>query len=334
LKKVLIIRFSSLGDVILSTSVIEPLYKKGFEIDFMTFKPFDTLFERDYRVKNILSFEKKQLKTVKDLKNIAHGLNKYDYVLDLHSNLRTKLISFFSNSKFYTYNKKGFQRRLLTVPFFKKFVNLRDFNVLKAYQDVLKKIGVFSDRLYTPKVILSKEEIDKFKKRFPRPYVVLGAGARYKNKMYPFFGEVSKLFLKEGYDVVLIGSKEDKSIDNSVYPEEVRDLRGELSIRESLSVISLSRLVVSNDSAVSHMARAVSVPVLMIYGATHPYFGFYPLKEEGEFIFKNLPCQPCDIHGKKSCKYKEPLCLTGIKPEFVLKVALDTINRFDIKSSS
>jgi ADP-heptose:LPS heptosyltransferase len=327
LKKVLVIRFSSLGDVILASCVLQPLYEKGYKIDFLTFKPFDQLFVHDFRVRKVISLEKKHLKSLKDIKNFAENLN-YDIILDLHSNLRTKLLSVFSSKAFIRYEKKSLKRRLLTIPFFKRFIDLSDFNVLKAYQEPLRKIGIENKNIYKPRIILTKEELKNAKAFLPEGrFITIGAGARYKNKMYPFFDKVAQLYQEKGFKVILIGSKEDKEKDKTVFPAEVIDLRGRLSLRESLAVISISRLTISNDSGVAHMARSVSTPVFMVYGATHPYFGFYPLEEEGDFIYKNLPCQPCDLHGKKPCKYEKPKCLYSINPEEIFNKSLKLVKK-------
>ncbi|RUM59702.1 MAG: glycosyl transferase, partial [Persephonella sp.] len=134
MKKTLVIRFSSLGDVILATSVIEPLYRKKYKVDFLTFKPFDQLFINDYRLNRVIALDKKDLKSVKQIKDLAKNLNHYDFIIDLHANFRTKLLSFFSERPFIVYNKRSFKRRMLTNRFFKKFINLSNFNVLNAYQ--------------------------------------------------------------------------------------------------------------------------------------------------------------------------------------------------------
>jgi len=275
--------------------------------------------------------KKKELKTIKDLKKLAENTNEYDYVLDLHNNLRTRILSFFSKTPFIKYKKESLKRRLYTKPFFRKFIDLSDFNVLKAYQETLYQVGLEKKQIYKPKIILSKEEKKEAQKILPKSFIVIGTGARYKNKMYPFFDKVAEFYIKEGFNIVLVGSKEDKEKDETVYPKEVLDLRGRLSIRESLAVISNSLLTISNDSAVAHMARAVSIPVFMIYGATYPYFGFYPLPEEGDFIYANLPCQPCDLHGKKPCKFNKSLCLTSIKPEEIFQKSKKLVkNRWSI----
>jgi len=304
MKKILIIRLSSLGDVVLASSVIEPLYNAGFEIDFLTFKPFDELFIKDYRVNKVIAVSKENLKSIKDIYNFSKSL-KYDYILDIHFNFRSVLISLFAKGKVLRYNKESIKRRL-------KMLN-PDFNVVKAYLKPLESLGIKGD--YRPKIILEKEEIEKLKKILPNNFIAVGVGARYKNKIYPYFKEFINLIKDE--NVVLVGSKEDKDLFE-INQKNVIDLRGKLTIRESLAVISLAKGVVSNDSAIAHFARAVKTPVLVIYGATHPYLGFAPFKDEGDFIFKGLECQPCDLHGKGSCKRGDLACL-DIKPEFVLE---------------
>lgn len=306
------IRFSSLGDVILSSVVLEPLYEKGYHIDFLTFEPFSDVFEKDYRIKNLITAHKSNLKSILDIYNFTKSLEKYDCVLDLHSNLRSFLITFFLklryNPKILRYKKQSLKRRLKILD--------PSFNVLEAYLKPLKKLGIESLN-YRPKIIISDQEIEKVKAVLPQKFISIGTGARYKSKVYPYYKELSEILLKNGLSVVLLGSKEDLKMDKNIYPKEVLDLRGKISLRETIAVISQGLATVSNDSAIAHMSRAVGVKVLMIYGSTHPYFGFAPLKDEGDYIFKNLPCQPCSLHGQNSCKYKTFECLTSISPQEV-----------------
>ncbi len=194
-----------------------------------------------------------------------------------------------------------------------------NFNVVNVYLETLNYLGIKGE--YRPKVILHEVDFENLE-FLPDNYIVIGSGARYLTKMYPNYDKVAELLLKNGFNVVLVGSKEDKEKDKAVYPNKVIDLRGKLSIRQSLAVISKGKFVISNDSAVSHMARAVGVKILMIYGGTHPYFGFAPYKDEGEYIFKGLSCQPCDLHGKDVCKFGDFRCLTSISPQEIVQKSL------------
>nr|WP_207145110.1 glycosyltransferase family 9 protein [Persephonella atlantica] len=320
----MVIRLSSLGDVILSSAVLNPLYTQGFEIDFLTLKPFHQLFESDYRINSVIYADKKELTGASSIKKFASQLKDYDYIIDLHSTFRSVLLTKFLKGKVLRYRKKSILRRLYTKRFFRKFLK-KPFNVLEGYIDVIVPLGI-EKKIYRPEIILTEKEIDSAKKKLPENFIVIGAGARYRNKSYPFFDKVSQILLKEGFTVVLVGSREDKRIDKGRYSEGVIDLRGKLTIRESLSVVSNALLTVSNDSAVAHMSRAVKTPVLMIYGATHPFFGFYPFPEEGEYILKGLKCQPCHIHGKKECKLKTVECL-NIGPEVIANRALNLLKK-------
>ncbi|WP_297456825.1 glycosyltransferase family 9 protein [Persephonella sp.] len=322
--RILVIRFSSLGDVILVSSILDPLYKAGYTVDFLTLKPFAPLFEKDYRINRLISPDKNQLKSLSQIKQFASSLENYDMVIDIHRNLRSFLLTKFLNARVLKYPKNVLKRRAYTNPFLRKFIK-DEFNVLQAYSQPLKELGINLSEIPKPEIILTPEEKEKVKKILPESFVAIGAGARYQNKSYPYYDKVAKLLGQKGFNVVLIGSKEDKESDSNIYPENTIDLRGRLSLRESLAAISHAKLTISNDSAVAHMSRAVQVPVLMVYGATHPYFGFAPLKEEGDYMCLNLPCQPCDIHGKKKCKLETVDCLTGIAPAEITEKALQLI---------
>ena len=323
--KVLIIRFSSLGDVVLASSLIDPLYNLGVEVDFLTFKPFGDIFRYDYRLNRIIEVEKKSLKSFLQLKYFSSILKreKYDYIIDIHSNLRTFIITYLSKIKTIRYNKNSLKRRLFLYKSFRKLLANKNFNVLYAYLETLRHFGIENYKDYRPRVILNQEDFNNLDK-LPEKFVVLGTGARYRNKIYPYFNKIADILIKNNFNVVLIGSKDDKEKDKNVYKETFIDLRGKLSLRQSMAVISRAIGTISNDSAVAHFSRAVRTPVLMIYGATHPYFGFAPLEDEGDYIIKNIDCQPCDLHGKSKCKRKSLECL-DIEPEIIVDKFLNLL---------
>lgn len=297
--------------------MVQPLWQAGYRIDFLTFKPFDELFQKDYRLNKVIVADRHRLRSVSNIIEFAKSLKGYDYILDLHKNLRTFLISMFAEGKTIRYNKKSLSRRLSRLS--------KEFNVVHAYLDTLEKLGIQNTKQHRPKVILSEEEIDKVSGLVPKRFIAMGTGARYKNKIYPYYNQVAEILVGNGYHIVLVGSREDREADRNVYNSKVVDLRGRISLRETMAVISKAALTISNDSAVAHMARAVSTPVLMVYGATHPYLGFAPLEDEGKFIFKNIPCQPCDLHGKGKCKRGDLACLTSISPQEIVQKAIEMI---------
>ncbi|WP_457642686.1 glycosyltransferase family 9 protein [Persephonella sp.] len=323
--KVLVIRLSSLGDVILASSVIQPLYDRGFHIELLTFDSFAGLFEEDYRIKKLITPSKEELSGLKNIIQYAKKIGSYDYVLDLHRNLRSIIISSVVSGKTVRYRKNSLKRRLYTRPFFRRFIKTGRKNVVEMYTDTLKYLGINVEKP-RPYIPASQKAVEKVKDILPENFITIGTGARYRNKIYPFYSQVAGILEKEGFKIVLIGSEEDKQSYPERFPETVIDLRGKLNLKESLAVISLSELTVSNDSAVAHMARAVKTPVLMIYGATSPYFGFYPFPDEGKYLYKGLPCQPCDLHGKKECIKGKPECLE-FEPQYVAQEALKLLKK-------
>jgi len=313
-KKVLVIRLSSLGDVILASSVIDPLIKNGYAVDFMTYDQFEGLFAGDRRINRVIAVKKEDFKNLKGIKKLSSGLEKYHYILDLQKNLKTLAFSLFLKSKVIRYRKYGIKRRLYTVSLFRKLIKL-EFNVVQAYGECLTPLGIREARI-RPLLFPDAETVGRFQKELPEKLVVLGTGARYKNKVYPYYPELAETLISKGFNIALVGGEGDRKYDKKGFPKGVIDFRGKLSVEESLALISLAIGTVSNDSAVAHMSRAVKTPVVMVYGATSPAFGFYPFPDEGVYLYKGLQCQPCDIHGKKECKRKNPECLE-FPPDFV-----------------
>lgn len=316
--KVLIIRFSSLGDVILTSSVFLPLKEAGIEIDLLTLKPWGEIFKNDSRLSKVVEVEKKEVKTLQGLKKLAKKLNenRYDYIFDLHNNLRSRILSLFLEARVFRYKKSSLLRRLMLI--FKPFKSKWLF-VPQLYAETFKKIGI-EIKNPRPSIPLSQQEVSKIFPLIPqKPFIVIAPGAKWEGKRYPVkkFAEISRLLNKKGFSVAVVGGKEDYHLGEKISENSnAVNLCGKLTLRESLAVISQAKGAISNDSAVVHMARAVKTPVAVIFGPTHPAFGFAPAPDEGIVITKNLPCSPCSLHGKTECKRKE--CF-NITPEVVVE---------------
>ena len=140
-----------------------------------------------------------------------------------------------------------------------------------------------------------------------------------------------------GIPIILIGSKQDQYladeiINSSKYP--IYNAMGIFSIRQSAELIRQSSLLISNDSAPTHMGVAVGTPVLTIFGSTVPAFGFYPYGKQNKTIdIPDLDCRPCTDHGRFKCPLGHFNCMKDISPKQVLQIALDMIDA-DIKNKS
>ena len=318
-KKVLLIRFSSLGDVVLTSALLEPLNKAGYKVDLITYPQWAEVFKEDPRLE-VYPVSKERLK--KDFFNLIREINQKNYlaVLDLHSNLKSFLLkTFIKAPKKATYKKRSLFRRLcvflnnIGITYLKN----KPFDVLSAYGKTLEVLGLKVSSL-RPYIKVNPANFQESLKKFnlkEGSYIAVGVGARYRKKRYPYFKELTQLLAKEK-TVVLVGDKSDW--EQTKDWKHIINLCGKLPLNQTLHVLKGASSFVGNDSGLTHMARAVKTPVFTIYGGTHPCLGFAPYPDEGKVISKNLPCSPCDIHGKGNCKFKDYRCL-DIPPQRVLK---------------
>ena len=314
MKKALIIRLSSLGDVALASVVIDPLLEAGFKPYLLTFKPYDSLFEDDWRVTTIPATRESILK--KDFMEHLRNMN-FDLFIDLHKNFRTLYLRTRLGGKWLSYKKESLRRRLaVRLPFLRK-----PYYVTKSYLSTIE--GFVSNKSSPmPRIEISEERIQKVSEFLPSgEFVAIAPGARYRKKRYPYYSAVARLLKDAGLEVVWIGDESDRSL---VPPEVGINLCGELSLTDLLAVLKLASALVGNDSGPLHLARSVGTKCVQVYGGTHPTLGFSLFPEEGEVILRNLPCQPCDIHGKGNCRYGDYRCLE-IPPEAVSEKTLSLI---------
>ncbi len=303
-KKALVLRLSSLGDVVLTSCLVDPLLELGYRPYLLTFEPYGEIFLEDPRLE-VLQVKKEELFK-------EHTLNRlkgFDLYLDMHKNLRTLLLRLKLGGHWKSYNKQSLRRRLSV--YFKAF--RKPYSVVRAY---LESIGYRQGR---PKILLSEERLRLWRQKLGN-YVCIAPGARYEKKRYPYFDKVVELFLREGYQVVLVGDKRDRELTKDW---QGINLCGELSLLDVVAVIKGALLFLGNDSGLLHVARAIGTKAIQIYGGTHPTLGFALEPEEGLYVFKNLYCQPCDLHGKGGCRIGEyPYPCLDIAPEDILRLAL------------
>ncbi len=317
MEKVLLLRLSSLGDVVLTSVLLDPLVEGGFRPYLLTFEPYHTLFEDDPRVETI-PVTKGSLFSRETLKR----LKGFDLYLDLHKNLRSFLVRFLTGGRWVSYKKEALRRRLSV--HFKVF--RKRFYVPERYLEVLKPLGLSGDPF--PKILVSKERLRKVGSLLPdKDFVAIGPGARYRKKIYPHFGEVAKMLKDQGFEVVWVGDTEDRSLAEGL---PGINLCGKTSLPDLLAVLKLAKLYIGNDSGILHCARAVGTKAVQIYGGTHPTLGFSLYPEEGVVLVRGLPCQPCDPHGKGNCKFRDYRCLE-IDPEIVFEESMRILQSLKLK---
>ena len=320
--KILVIRLSSIGDIILTTPVLKAFKEKYPEaiIDFLVLDKFKAAIEGLPYIDNLILFNKKENDGLKNMKIFAEKLrsNNYDYVFDLHSKLRSKVISKHLGVKCYRYRKRSWWKTLL--------VKLRlikyevDDTIVKNYFGAFKDFGVeYKEEDLTFYFPSGMEE--KFKEYADLPVMAPGASKNTKKWTPEGFGTLAKLiFEKYGKETILIGGNEDKEVCEKI--DEISgghtiNLAGKLSLKESGALLSRAKFLVTNDSGPFHIARGVKCKTFVIFGPTSP--GMFDFGKNDTLIYSGESCAPCSLHGDKVCPKHHFNCMNNIKGEMVLK---------------
>lgn len=323
--KILIIRLSSLGDVVLSTP-IPRLLKKKFptsEIHFVIKKEFCSVYNYNINVDNVIEFNDNLLEVTSKLKN-----ENYDMVIDLHNNLRSNFIKFMLRKPFLTYKKQFIKRWLLTN--FKIPVKIN--HISNSYIDCLSNLKIKDDGegldFYIDETSFNK--VKSLPGIIHKNFTVLIVGAKHFTKRLPI-KKLIELCDKINSPIVLVGGKNEmesgKELESffnySKNPEVSGKLNkktiiynycGKLSIQESASILKLSKIVYSHDTGFMHIAAALNKNVVSIFGSTHPDLGFYPYRTSFSIIQNNnLDCRPCTKIGFSSCPAGHFKCMMDIK---------------------
>ncbi|MDR0676623.1 MAG: glycosyltransferase family 9 protein [Elusimicrobiota bacterium] len=345
-KKILIIRFSSLGDVILSTIFIEALFEKykldknekNLEIFVLTKTPYDAVFANNPNIKKVFTTESKEIfKTIKIIKKFQKEFGKIDLIFDLSFNLKSILISLFLNTKTIRISKNIIKRRILILVHSKKIKNLLKIN--NNFISIKQKYSqTFLPYKINSKLYLSDKELSfaKFSKianyNEQNFYIGINTSANWDTKKWiieNYIELIQKLLKNKNKNkIVLLGGQKEILFNKKIVEkidfkdENFIDLTGKTTIRELFAVVSLLNLVFTTDSAILHISQSFNKPTLAIFGPTVSEFGFWD-KGENDFLFEiqNLACRPCSLHGTKTCpaKYSHHDCMKKIDVSDVYK---------------
>jgi len=332
IEKILIIRFSSLGDIVLTTPVIKSLKEKfpQSKIFFLTKSQYQDLLKNDLNVFYLIKFDPKEkhrgisgfLKLVKELKAF-----EFDLVVDLHANLRSFLIRHLLKTELKIKYDKRWLARFLLVHF--KYIKVKPMHTVDSYLGALKKIGVNSVEK-DPQIFLDEEGENFLKdflieKNIEKDDIVVGIhpGARWETKRWneEKFTQVCQILnQKPKVKIILLGDQKDQEVIDRINPQsESQKLfkAVNLPLNKFMSLIKRCDCFITNDSGPMHIASALGVPVVAIFGPTHPKLGFSPLGSENVVLTANVKCSPCSLHGEKRCHKKSRLCMDLIQPEMV-----------------
>ncbi len=338
--KILIIRFSSLGDVLLTTPLIRLLREKypKAQIDFLVRKEYSQVVHYNPHLSKILEFDVREgFKGLKKLKNeIWHY--KYHVILDLQRNLRSGYLTFgrvinkLSHTDILKVRKNQIIRFILVkwkLNLYKKMYN-RIIPVWEKYVRTAQKLEIVPDE---GKLELFPSEdaqiqADQFLKNLPAGdwHLIIAPGAKHVTKRWPidyFTDLIHQLYKSYKIKTLLIGGEQDNEVIEDILrgiPNGIAlSTAGKLTLLETAVIIKKSKLVISNDSGLMHVASAFNRPLIAIFGSTVEEFGFFPNNPNAIAIEnKGLYCRPCSHIGRTSCPEKHFKCMMEIKPKKIL----------------
>ncbi|MBS1490988.1 MAG: glycosyltransferase family 9 protein [Bacteroidetes bacterium] len=309
--KILIIRFSSIGDIVLTTPVVRCIKTQldNAVVHYATKKQFEIILQNNPYLDKLFFLEDKLDELIAQLKN-----EKYDYIIDLHNNLRTRIVKWRLGVQAFAFNKLNLEKWLM-VNF--KINHLPDVHIVERYLQTTKLLGVKNDALGLDYFIPAQDEVSP--DRLPLPhrngFVVYAIGAQHETKKLPV-PRMIELCTNINQPVVLLGGKED--IENG---EKVRQALGEtvfnacgkFNLNQSASLIKQAKVVFTHDTGLMHIAAAFKKEIFVIWGNTIPAFGMYPYRTRFTSLEnKNLDCRPCSKIGYDRCPKKHFKCMNEV----------------------
>ncbi len=313
-KRILVIRFSSLGDVLLTTPFLRVLQEKipSSKIDYLIRTSFADAIKLNPNVNKIFSWQ-----TPDELESLVNSLREenYDFVIDLQNNFRSKKVI----------KKLGRESFAFVKP------NLKKFLLVQFKINLLKEIKTIPERYVeaVPGLELDKKGLELFlsksimsKLRSNKPTIGLIPGAFHFTKRWhiEYYAKLGNMFTHEGYQVVIFGGKSDREICGNLQRkiESSVDLSNDNNLLQAATDMKKCKLIVCNDSGLMHTATAVNVPVVSIFGSTVREFGFAPFGVKNLIVEnENLSCRPCSHIGKAVCSKQHFKCMAELTPKLV-----------------
>ena len=328
---VLVIRFSSLGDVIIATAVLEALKGRypDSTITFLTKSIFEQVFSADDRVDRLVGIDGHE-----SPRNIIDrlGSTEYDAVIDLHRSIRSIGITALLKSPLKLHVRQHALGRRFMMLSRNRF--RRRFDALGSYLETISPLGI--DGRVLPRIMQDTSAADEgerilssYRQNGGGRYIGIAPGARHATKRWneQSFAALADELLVRGEVPVFLGDTDDRDmierIDN-LMTGKAWSLSGELSLAGTIGLVSRLDAVVSNDSGPMHLAGALGIPFVAIFGPTHPDLGFSPGYPRGVVMTTGEPCSPCSLHGAAPCRMSARRCMDGITPHMV-RDALDEI---------
>lgn len=337
--KILVVRLSSIGDIILTTPLLRSLKNAypGATVTFVIKKQFYDLLSECPYIDELIAYDSKE--GFDGLRKLCRQLKEkhFDLFLDIHKNWRSRYLRLgVGAKKTTTYRKLIFKRTLLI------WLKLNLYRTIKPvyerYFDSVEILKIIYDGQGT-EIHIAPQQIAKAHAcllecgyNFKDPLIILCPSATYLNKRWKpegFIDAGKYLIQNHAAFIVVLGGNQDVELCTSIahaIGKEAVSFAGRLSLTESAALLKHASVVVANDSGLLHMAQSQKVPVVGIYGPTTRELGYFPVNENSTVIEIPLNCRPCTHNGLNKCPKKHFKCMRDISSQTVIKSVLQYIS--------
>ncbi len=303
--KFLIIRFSSIGDIVLTTPVVRCLKQQveGAEVHFLSKKGFASILAPNPYIDKLHLYDGNLSATIKQLKK-----ESFDYIIDLHHNLRTWQVKWALGIKSFSFNKLNKEKWLLTAL---KINRLPPLHIVDRNFATITSFGVANDGNGLDFFIQDKDRIsirETLPETHQQDFIGLVIGAARATKQLPI-EKLDELCSLLKNPIVLLGGPQDAEVGKLLAAKHAHTFNacGIFSLGQSADLVRQATVIITHDTGLMHIAAAFQKPIISIWGNTVPRFGMWPYYSKSNevlhssFEVKNLSCRPCSKIGYQKC---------------------------------
>ena len=315
LKKILLIRFSSIGDIVLTTPIVRCLRHQypDAQLHVLTKSSYRSIYASNPHVDKVFELSSNMKELVRQLRE-----EHYDFVVDLHKNWRSWRVRMALHRPSASFPKLDFQKFLYTKL---KIGKLPPVHIVDRYFKAVEKLGVHNDGQGLDFFFNEGDELhyEDLPEAFRDGFVAVVIGGQHSTKILPV-DKVVEVCEALDYPVVLVGGPEDAARGDRIKAKVgsyVGNTCGRLTLGQSASLLKLADAVLTNDTGMMHIAAALRKPIVSVWGNTVPEFGMYPylpqgMKPAAVVENKSLRCRPCDKLGYAKCPKGHFNCMNSL----------------------
>jgi len=322
--RILIVRFSSIGDILLTTPLVRALRRRheGAQLIYVTKRALTPLVADNPHLTQVLALEPDE-----PLAHLARRLRALHptHGLDLHGSLRSTALRLLVRCRWSGYAKRKLPRTLLVAT--KLDLYRGRLPVAERYFEAARRLDVHPDG-GPPEFALGAAARERVARWLAErgldggsaPIAALAPGAAHATKRWPIphWQALADRLRAAGYRLVVLGGPEDRGAARQLgAPPRAESAAGEFTLQETGACLARAKVLVSGDTGVMHMATGVGTPVVALFGPTVGAFGFFPYQARATVLEQDLPCRPCSTMGTARCPLGHHRCLVELLPDRV-----------------